>query len=109
MQVYSLYKIATTSSRPSTSRPGIFDFQGRAKWDSWTALGSKSEYDGEEGKAKAREEYIGEAVKMGFKRETGEENVGEVQQLVASSKRQPEPEAMVRVSRMADEEVDDDV
>ncbi|ORY89836.1 hypothetical protein BCR35DRAFT_300350 [Leucosporidium creatinivorum] len=109
LRIYSLYKIATTSSRPSTSRPGIFDFQGRAKWDSWTAMGSKSEYDGEEGRSRAREEYIGEAVKMGFKRKTGEETIEEVQSTPSTSKRQVEPEAMVRVSRMADEEVDDDV
>jgi len=46
---------------------------------------------------------------MGFKRETSEESAGEQQPVASSSKRQPEPEAMVRVSRMADEEVDDDV
>lgn len=109
LQIYSLYKIATTSSRPSTSRPGIFDFQGRAKWDSWTALGSKSEYDGEDGKIKAAQDYIEEAVKMGFKRETVEETMKEEPPVASSSKRQPDPEAMVRVSRMADEEVDDDV
>lgn len=109
--MYALYKIATTSSRPSTSRPGIFDFQGRAKWDSWTALGSKSEYDGDEGKARAREEYIEEAVKMGYRRDADDESAGKEEQPMASSssKRQPEPEAMVRVSRMAEEEVDDDV
>lgn len=107
-QIYALYKIATTSSRPSTSRPGIFDFQGRAKWDSWTALGSKDQYEGEEGRARAREEYISEARKMGWK----EEGVGAVEQeddRPRGGKRKEEPEAMVRVSRMAEEVVDDEV
>ena len=30
-----------TSHLPNTPKPGIFDFTGRAKWDSWQEVGTK--------------------------------------------------------------------
>ncbi|KAL2915194.1 acyl-CoA binding domain-containing protein 6 [Polyrhizophydium stewartii] len=38
LKLYSLFKVATVG-RCNTPRPGLFDFQGRAKWDAWNALG----------------------------------------------------------------------
>lgn len=68
-QLYALYKIATVSARPSSSRPGVFDFQARAKYDAWLALGETDEYDGEgeEGKARARTAYGEVARELGWK------------------------------------------
>lgn len=37
LQLYALYKQATVGN-VNTSRPGQFDFVGRAKWDSWEKL-----------------------------------------------------------------------
>lgn len=44
MKVYAYYKIATTAVTPQsigTSRPGMFDFAGRAKYDAWTRYGTQ--------------------------------------------------------------------
>lgn len=37
LQLYALYKQATVGD-VNTSRPGQFDFVGRAKWDAWEKL-----------------------------------------------------------------------
>ena len=37
LQLYALYKQATIGN-VNTSRPGTFDFVGRAKWDAWEKL-----------------------------------------------------------------------
>lgn len=37
LQLYALYKQATVGD-VNTSRPGQFDFVGRAKWDTWEKL-----------------------------------------------------------------------
>ncbi len=37
LQLYALYKQATVGNA-NTSRPGQFDFVGRAKWDTWEKL-----------------------------------------------------------------------
>ncbi|KAL8141731.1 hypothetical protein V2J09_014763 [Rumex salicifolius] len=39
--LYGLYKQATVGD-VNTSRPGIFDMKGKAKWDAWKALEGKS-------------------------------------------------------------------
>ncbi|EAU93205.1 hypothetical protein CC1G_10273 [Coprinopsis cinerea okayama7 len=42
LELYALFKYTTTqSAKPTSSRPGIFDFTGRAKWDAWAEIGSK--------------------------------------------------------------------
>ncbi|CAB1327949.1 unnamed protein product, partial [Coregonus sp. 'balchen'] len=42
--VYGLYKQATIGN-VNTERPGIFDFQGKSKWDGWKAQEGKSKED----------------------------------------------------------------
>uniref|UniRef100_A0AAZ3P4E6 Diazepam binding inhibitor, acyl-CoA binding protein n=1 Tax=Oncorhynchus tshawytscha TaxID=74940 RepID=A0AAZ3P4E6_ONCTS len=42
--VYGLYKQATLGN-VNTERPGIFDFQGKSKWDGWKAQEGKSKED----------------------------------------------------------------
>ncbi|KAF9646125.1 ankyrin [Thelephora ganbajun] len=41
LELYGLFKFVTVSHTPNTSRPGIFDFTGRAKWDSWQEVGTR--------------------------------------------------------------------
>ncbi|PSR75878.1 hypothetical protein PHLCEN_2v8792 [Hermanssonia centrifuga] len=37
--LYGLFKFLTVSPSPTSSRPSIFDFAGRAKWDAWKSTG----------------------------------------------------------------------
>ncbi|PCH33866.1 ankyrin [Wolfiporia cocos MD-104 SS10] len=39
LELYGLYKYLTVSPTPTTSRPSILDFAGRAKWDAWSNAG----------------------------------------------------------------------
>ncbi len=48
--LYGLFKSATVG-KPETSRPGIFDPKGRAKWDAWKKVEDKS-------KDEAMQDYI---------------------------------------------------
>jgi acyl-CoA-binding protein len=54
-QIYALYKQATegplSEQQPTRSRPSMFDVTGRAKYDSWNALGNMS-------KEEAQKAYI---------------------------------------------------
>uniref|UniRef100_A0AAZ1X6G3 Acyl-CoA-binding protein n=1 Tax=Oreochromis aureus TaxID=47969 RepID=A0AAZ1X6G3_OREAU len=50
LQIYSLFKQATVGD-VNTSRPGMFDFTGKAKWDAWEKQKGKS-------KENAMNEYI---------------------------------------------------
>ena len=56
----------TVSHTPNTSRPGIFDFTGRAKWDSWQEVGTKySTQSDPDGAAQGR--YLEIAKSLGWK------------------------------------------
>ena len=46
LKIYSLYKQATVGD-VNTSRPGMFDLTGKAKWDAWSSLKGKSKEDAE--------------------------------------------------------------
>ncbi|KAG5178386.1 acyl-CoA-binding protein [Tribonema minus] len=50
LKLYALFKQANAGDC-STSRPGMFDLQGKAKWDAWDALKGKT-------KEEAMAEYI---------------------------------------------------
>ncbi|XP_071960063.1 acyl-CoA-binding protein-like [Antedon mediterranea] len=50
LAIYALYKQATVGDT-NTTRPGMIDFTGKAKWDAWNALKGKS-------KEEAETEYI---------------------------------------------------
>ncbi|KAK9699076.1 hypothetical protein RND81_08G151400 [Saponaria officinalis] len=54
--IYGLFKQATVGN-VDTSRPGMFDPKGRAKWDSWKSFEGKSADD-------AMTEYITKAKQM---------------------------------------------
>ncbi|KAG8993998.1 hypothetical protein FRB90_000551 [Tulasnella sp. 427] len=46
LQFYSLYKQATIGD-VNTTRPGMLDFTGKAKWDAWKAREGTSKADAE--------------------------------------------------------------
>lgn len=46
LKTYSLYKQVTIGDC-NTSRPGMLDFQGKAKWDAWNARKGTSKADAE--------------------------------------------------------------
>ncbi|GAA5838260.1 hypothetical protein JCM5353_005764 [Sporobolomyces roseus] len=101
LKLYSLYKIATTTSRPSTPRPGMLDFSGRAKWDAWDNLGKSQNYERQEGKERAELEYVQEAIALGY-REAGVEQSEEPPKRVEKNKEQA-----VSVSQIRDDFVDE--
>jgi diazepam-binding inhibitor (GABA receptor modulating acyl-CoA-binding protein) len=49
LELYGLYKQGTVGDN-TTSKPGMFDFKGKAKWEAWNKLKGKS-------KDAAKEEY----------------------------------------------------
>ncbi|XP_048861994.1 acyl-CoA-binding protein [Brienomyrus brachyistius] len=44
LEIYSLFKQATVGD-VNTSRPGMFDFTGKAKWDAWSSKKGMSKED----------------------------------------------------------------
>ena len=63
--MYGLFKFVTVSHTPNTSKPGIFDFTGRAKWDSWKEVGTRySTQSDPDGAAQAR--YLEIAKSLGW-------------------------------------------
>jgi len=66
LELYGLFKFVTTSHSPNTSRPGMFDFAGRSKWDSWQEVGTKYlTLSDPDGAAQAR--YLEIAESLGWK------------------------------------------
>ncbi|GAA6007743.1 hypothetical protein JCM11491_003951 [Sporobolomyces phaffii] len=100
LELYSLYKVATASPRPSGSRPGLLDFSGRAKWDAWDNLGKTGRYDGERGRDQARLDYVGAANALGFKSDDQDEAPSE-------PRRVEKKEQAVSVSQIKDDFVDE--
>ena len=58
----------TISPTPTTTRPGIFDFAGRAKWDAWSSVGKA--YVNQPTEAEQR--YLDIAKELGWKEGAGE-------------------------------------
>ena len=50
LEIYSLFKQGTVGDI-NTSRPGVMDFKGRAKWDAWSSKKGTS-------KEAAKQKYI---------------------------------------------------
>ncbi|GME81698.1 unnamed protein product [Ambrosiozyma monospora] len=46
LKLYGLYKQATVGD-VNTTKPGVFDFKGKYKWEAWEALKGKSQADAE--------------------------------------------------------------
>ncbi|OCH94767.1 ankyrin [Obba rivulosa] len=62
LELYGLYKFLTVSPTPNTSRPSLFDFTGRAKWDAWDK--SDKTYGASSAQAEAR--YLEIARSLGW-------------------------------------------
>lgn len=69
LELYGLFKFVTVSHTPNTSRPGLLDFAGRAKWDSWQQIGKKYSTQPDPDGA-AQTQYIEIAKSLGWKPET---------------------------------------
>ncbi|KAF9022927.1 hypothetical protein BDZ89DRAFT_1070280 [Hymenopellis radicata] len=61
LELYALYKYVTSGPKPTTTRPGLLDWTGRAKWDAWDKLGGKDMDETE-----AQERYMEIAKGMGW-------------------------------------------
>lgn len=61
LELYALYKYVTSGPKPTTTRPGLFDWTGRAKWDAWDQLGG-TDIDEKE----AQERYMRIATGLGW-------------------------------------------
>ncbi|XP_031635174.1 acyl-CoA-binding domain-containing protein 7-like [Contarinia nasturtii] len=56
LELYALYKQATVGD-VNTTRPGLLDFKGKAKWDAWNhKKGTDSE--------KAKQDYVNKAQEL---------------------------------------------
>jgi len=66
LELYGLFKFVTVSHAPTTSRPGLLDFTGRAKWDSWQELGKKYSTRPDPDRA-AQARYLEIAKSLGWK------------------------------------------
>ncbi|KAH8120309.1 ankyrin repeat-containing domain protein [Phellopilus nigrolimitatus] len=62
LELYGIYKLLMFSSEPQRSRPSIFSFTDRAKWDAWKSAGLV--WHGKEADAEAR--YINIAQSLGW-------------------------------------------
>ncbi|KAF0695800.1 Aste57867_13397 [Aphanomyces stellatus] len=56
LKLYALFKQGTAGDN-KTSRPGVFDIAGRAKWDAWTAAKGMT-------KKAAQEAYVKEITRQ---------------------------------------------
>jgi len=62
LELYGLFKYVTVAPLPTTPRPSIFDFTGRAKWDAWNTAGNAYAV-----KADAEKKYLDIARSLGWK------------------------------------------
>ena len=61
LQLYGLYKQATVGSdRPP--RPGMFNIDGRLKWDAWAAVDGKSKEEAMQAYVDLAKELVGKPV-----------------------------------------------
>ena len=59
--MYALFKQAT-SGKPTSARPGMMDFVGRAKWDAWNGLGDMSQDEARLAYVKVVDDLVAEEV-----------------------------------------------
>ncbi|CDK26240.1 unnamed protein product [Kuraishia capsulata CBS 1993] len=58
LKLYGLYKQATVGDN-ETTKPGVFDFKGKYKWESWEGLKGTSQEDAEAQYIELATELIG--------------------------------------------------
>lgn len=79
----------------------MLGFSGRAKWDAWDNLGKSQNYERQEGKERAKLEYVQEAIGLGY-RGDGVEDSEESPKRVEKNKEQA-----VSVSQIRDDFLDE--
>ncbi|KAI1793838.1 ankyrin [Ganoderma leucocontextum] len=62
LELYAIFKYLTVSPSPNSSKPSLFDFAGKAKWDAWNTAGQT--YKGRPTDAEAR--YLEIARSLGW-------------------------------------------
>ncbi|KAL9180945.1 hypothetical protein ACHAXT_009750 [Thalassiosira profunda] len=62
LKLYGLYKRATTESAQRPARPGMFNIDGRMKWDAWAAEDGKSPEEAREAYVELAKELVGQPV-----------------------------------------------
>lgn len=96
MQLYALFKIATTSSpAPPGSRPGFWDMTGRAKYDAWQ---SKGEALSAEASTSSRLAEVADALYIDLVKSLGWQGPDSESSLKQDA---PKEKGMVSVSTMA--------
>lgn len=62
LQLYGLYKRATVESDARPARPGMFNIDGRMKWDAWAAEDVKSKEEAMQAYVDLAKELVGKPV-----------------------------------------------
>eukprot|EP00574_Skeletonema_japonicum_P003211 CAMPEP_0201725494 /NCGR_PEP_ID=MMETSP0593-20130828/8877_1 /ASSEMBLY_ACC=CAM_ASM_000672 /TAXON_ID=267983 /ORGANISM="Skeletonema japonicum, Strain CCMP2506" /LENGTH=99 /DNA_ID=CAMNT_0048216895 /DNA_START=130 /DNA_END=429 /DNA_ORIENTATION=- len=62
LQLYGLYKRATVESDHRPPRPGMFNIDGRMKWDAWAAEDGKSKEEAMQAYVDLAKELVGKPV-----------------------------------------------
>ncbi|KAI0778463.1 ankyrin [Trametes elegans] len=69
LELYAIYKFLTAAPTPSTPKPSIFDFAGKAKWDAWRSAGETYK----DRPAEAESRYLEIARTLGWSEGRGKE------------------------------------
>jgi diazepam-binding inhibitor (GABA receptor modulating acyl-CoA-binding protein) len=62
LQLYGLYKRATIDTDQRPERPGMFNIDGRMKWDAWKAEDGKSKEEAMQAYVDLAKELVGKLV-----------------------------------------------
>lgn len=62
LHLYGLYKRATVESDQRPARPGMFNIDGRMKWDAWAAEDGKSKEEAMQAYVDLANELVGQPV-----------------------------------------------
>lgn len=68
LELYGLFKYVKVAPSPTTSRPGLLDFAGKAKWDAWSNTGKRYKTSQE-----AQDRYIEIATSLGWQETVAKE------------------------------------
>ncbi|KAK4054655.1 hypothetical protein OIO90_003467 [Microbotryomycetes sp. JL221] len=122
LRLYALYKVATVSTLPQTKRPGLFDIQGRAKWDAWNKVGGESVFSEtcqvpqSTAQLRAKHMYVDLAKQLGWKNLDSQDNADRTTDPNLSNESAADPpnqqqsnSGMRGVSMMAIEQPDDEI
>ena len=64
LNLYGLYKRATVDSGDRPERPGIFNIDGRLKWDAWAAVDHLTKEEARQAYVDLAKELVGEPIEI---------------------------------------------